>query len=212
MRNQYDGKFIYIKQLDKTAKTMQDIKIFELDGTRLNSYLSAARAEFDGRQWRLDEASLSTIAKSKDLGTKGLSKEVLKDFNTLAGFSPKNIEQASGSTKAISGLDALEFIAAFKNEGVSLSGIRASFYMLVFTPFYAPLLVFIFYCHMPIMGRFLNLALASFVMVLATLVVWAFIFILARLALNGMLSPELALIAPILAILAYAIYLYKGLE
>lgn len=205
----YDGKFIYIKSLDLSKQVMQDVKIFQTDGTSLSSIISAKEAKFDKNRWRLDGADMTTLPSQMILGGTGLEQKSMQGASALLGFSPKSIEQASSASSAMSGADALEFMLTFKDEGVSLEGIRTGFYMLAVAPFYAPILVFIFFYHMPSIGRFLNLAMASFVMVVVTFVVWGLIFILARLASGGVIAPEVAILLPIASLAFYAIYLFR---
>ncbi|BCX78815.1 LptF/LptG family permease [Campylobacter sp. 19-13652] len=207
----FDGRFIYIKSLNQAKKSMQNVRIFELDGINLKSFLTSNEAMFKNNKWQLKDPIITMLPENMQLGSTSFSVKKEQSLEALSGFSPKSIEQASQAQSAMSGADALEFMFTFKDEEVSLEGIRASFYMLVFTPLYAPLLVFIFYCHMPIIGRFLNLAMASFVMVVATFVVWGVIFILARFALNGILNPEIALLSPVALLLIYSIYLWRRL-
>lgn len=208
----FDGKFIYVKSLNQSKKTMQGVQIFELDGVSLKSFLTSSQATFNDNKWQLKDPVITKLPKTMILGGDSFSVKKEQSLDTLSGFSPKSIEQASQSQSTMSGADALEFMLAFKDEDVSLEGIRAGFYMLVFTPLYAPLLVFIFYCHMPVIGRFLNLAMASFVMVVSTFIVWGIIFILARFALNGVINPEIALLSPILVLFVYSVYLLRHIK
>lgn len=205
----FDGKFVYIQSLSQ--KEMKGLYIFDIAGTSLKSATKAPLAHFDGKQWQLKDATTTTLPQQLELGGEGFKLESEPTLSSLPGFSPKNIEQASSTKTAINGTDALDFILTFKDEGVRLEGIKANFYNLVITPFYAPFLICIFFYYMPVTGRFLNLAFASFAMVISTFVLWGALFVLSRLALNGTINPEIAIIAPIFCLVLYTIYLRRRL-
>lgn len=205
----FDGKFIYINSLNPGSSTMSGVRIFSVEGTNLNSVISASGGKFDGNSWQLNDINLTNIPKNLSLGGAGLEITRFKNLKTLEGFSPKSIESASSQNSSLSTIDALDFMFTFAKEGVRVDNVRATFYSLLFTPFFAPLLVIILYCYMPIIGRFSSLALSGFVMVIVTFVVWGGLFVLARLSQNSVILPELGILAPVAIMLIYAVYLIR---
>jgi lipopolysaccharide export system permease protein len=68
------------------------------------------------------------------------------------------------------------------------------------TPWFAPILMVIFFTYAPISSRFLNLSLFSFGASLVTLIVWGILFMMGELSNNKTLAPEIGIIAPIVAL------------
>ncbi|MBF0917877.1 MAG: permease, partial [Campylobacter sp.] len=91
-----------------------------------------------------------------------------------------------------------------------LDSARTAFYNLAITPFFAPFLLLIFYYHLPVTGRFFNLALSTFIFVVITLVVWGLLFILTKFAQTSVILPEIGMVVPVILLFAYAIYLIKS--
>ena len=95
------------------------------------------------------------------------------------------------------GLDALKLL---KNQNVDVAKITSAMYRIFITPWFAPMLMVIFFTYTPISSRFLNLSLFSFGAILVTLFVWGILFMLGELSNNKTLSPEMGVIAPILVL------------
>ena len=148
------------------------------------------------------------MPESIKLGSKGLDIKRYDTLETLGGFKPKTIENAYQSNSSISILDAIDFIFAFEKEGVGLNAAKATLYNLLFSPFFAPLMVFIISYFLLVTGRFFNLALTSFVFIIVTLCVWGALFVLMKFAHNGVILPELGVLLPIVSIFGFASYLY----
>ena len=98
-------------------------------------------------------------------------------------------------------------IRTFSHQGVNISTIKASLYNMLFFPLFAPLMVLILYYYLPVTGRFFNLALMSFGFFIVTLCAWGVFFVLIRFSLNGVIVPELGVIAPIAALFCFASFL-----
>ena len=78
----------------------------------------------------------------------------------------------------------------------------------VFAPFFAPFMVLIIYYFLPVTGRFFNLALKSFIFTIASLCVRGALFVMMRFARNGVVSPEIGVLLPIILLGTYAFYLH----
>lgn len=204
----FEGKFIYIKELNPVTSSVQDIRIFDVADGKLKSATFSNEAKFDGNKWILKDVNVTTMPESIKLGSKGLDIKRYDTLETLGGFKPKTIENAYQSNSSISILDAIDFIFAFEKEGVGLNAAKATLYNLLFSPFFAPLMVFIISYFLPVTGRFFNLALTSFVFIIVTLCVWGALFVLMKFAHNGVILPELGVLLPIICIFGFASYLY----
>ena len=148
----FEGKFVYIKELDPFGGKARNVRIFDVNSSGLSEAIFAADS-------------------------------------------------------AVSISDVLDFIFAFKNETAALNSAKTTLYNLAVAPFFAPLTLFIIYYFLPVTGRFMSLALASFVFTVVTLCSWGVLFVLTRFAQNGVLSPETAVLLPIFLLFCYATYL-----
>jgi lipopolysaccharide export system permease protein len=71
-------------------------------------------------------------------------------------------------------------------------------YRIFISPWFAPILMVIFFTYAPVSSRFLNLSFFSFGAILVTLITWGLLFMLGELSNNKTLSPEMGIIAPII--------------
>ncbi|MDO5045199.1 LptF/LptG family permease [Campylobacter sp.] len=204
----FEGKFIYIKELNPVTASVSDIRIFEVVDGKLLSATFGNKARFSENKWIVEDVNITAMPQNIALGAKGLEIKHLKSIETLEGFKPKTIENAYQSSSSISILDAIDFIFAFEKEGVGLNTVKSTLYNLAFSPFFAPFMVLIIYYFLPVTGRFFNLALTSFVFIIVTLCVWGALFVLMKFAHNGVILPEAGVLLPLICIFAFAIYLY----
>ena len=167
----FEGKFIYIGELDPMSGKATNIHIFDFNDTKINQAIFANSAEFIDESWLMNNVSVVDLPKHVKLGGKGLDITYFDELKTLANFKPKTIQNAVTSS-SVSISDALDFIFAFKNEGVALNSAKTTLYTLIITPFFAPLMMLIIYYFLPVTGRFINLALVSFVFSIVTLCIW----------------------------------------
>lgn len=207
----FEGKFIYIKELNSAKQRANDVRIFDINGTDLLSTTFADHAKFKDNEWVLEDVNQTFLPQNLELGENGFSKVKSENLDALRGFKPKSIESAASVENSKFNIpDAINFIKTFKNEGIGLDSARTAFYNLAITPFFAPFLLLIFYYHLPVTGRFFNLALSTFIFVVITLVVWGFLFILTKFAQTSVILPEIGMVLPVILLFAYAIYLIKS--
>ncbi|MBE2984151.1 LptF/LptG family permease [Campylobacter sp. RM9344] len=206
----FEGKFIYIKELNLLEKTANDLRIFDINGTNLVSTAFAKSADFQDNRWLLKDMNVTYLPSNLELGAKGLEVQNISRSQGLKGFTPKSIQSANTSERTSFSIpDVLDFIFTFKDEGVELDGAKSVFYTLAIAPFFAPFLVLILYYHLPVTGRFFNLAFATFVFVVSTLVVWGLLFVLGKFSQNSVILPELGIVLPVFGLMLYALYLLK---
>ncbi len=199
----FENKFIYIDRLFANINRAQNIRIFEVKDGKLTSKTTAKKATFSSDSWQLYDAEITSLPNDFELGGDGLSQSTKKDVVVLKNFSPQIIENIykSGSYSII---DAITTLKALNNEGLNTSSVKSALYTLIFFPFFAPFMVVILYYYMPITERFARLAVSSFAFVATVLGLWGALFVMGRFAQNGIVAPELAIIAPIAIICAFA--------
>ena len=206
----FEGKFVYMDSLNPISGEAKDVRIFDINGSNLRSATFGESARFVDDAWLLKNAKIVNLPQNIKLGEKGLDIKTPSELKTLENFKPKTIESASAESSAITIPDAVDYILAFKDEGIGLNSTKTTLYNLAFAPFFAPFMVLIIYYFLPITGRFFNLALKSFIFTIASLCVWGALFVMMRFARNGVVSPEVGVLLPIILLGAYAFYLRFG--
>ena len=206
----FEGKFVYMDSLNPVSGEAKDVRIFDINGSNLRSATFGESAKFTDNAWLLKNAKIVNLPQNIKLGEKGLDIKMPSELKTLENFKPKTIESASAESSAITIPDAVDYILAFKDEGIGLNSTKTTLYNLAFAPFFAPFMVLIIYYFLPVTGRFFNLALKSFIFTIASLCVWGALFVMMRFARNGVVSPEVGVLLPIILLGAYAFYLRFG--
>ena len=206
----FEGKFVYMDSLNPISGEAKDVRIFDINGSNLRSATFGESGKFIDDAWLLKNAKIVNLPQKIKLGEKGLDIKTPSELKTLENFKPKTIESASAESSAITIPDAVDYILAFKDEGIGLNSTKTTLYNLAFAPFFAPFMVLIIYYFLPVTGRFFNLALKSFIFTIASLCVWGALFVMMRFARNGVVSPEVGVLLPIILLGAYAFYLRFG--
>ena len=204
----FEGKFVYMDSLNPISGEAKDVRIFDINGSNLRSATFGESAKFIDDAWLLKNAKIVNLPQNIKLGEKGLDIKTPSELKTLENFKPKTIESASAESSAITIPDAVDYILAFKDEGIGLNSTKTTLYNLAFAPFFAPFMVLIIYYFLPVTGRFFNLALKSFIFTIASLCVWGALFVMMRFARNGVVSPEVGVLLPIILLGVYAFYLH----
>ena len=204
----FEGKFVYMDSLNPISGEAKDVRIFDINGSNLRSATFGLSARFVDDLWLVKQAKIVNLPQNIKLGEKGLDIKRLGELKTLENFKPKTIENAAAESSAITISDAVDYIQAFKNEGIGLNSVKTTLYNLAFSPFFAPFMVLIIYYFLPVTGRFFNLALKSFIFTIASLCVWGALFVMMRFARNGVISPEIGVLLPVILLGAYAFSLH----
>ena len=202
----FENKFIYIDKLFGDKQSAKDIRIFDMNGSKIMSQTIAKEANYDDNIWRLKDNIVVTLPQNIELGSSGFESKNLDEIITLSNFRPRIIENIKNSDNIYSISDAIDSIKTLKNENINISKIKSALYSMLFFPLFAPFMVLILYYYMPLTGRFASLSIASFSAILATLCVWGVLFLLIRISLNGAIAAEFGIILPIVLLMLFAGY------
>lgn len=203
----FNDDFIYIKKLENGQNRVQELKIFSIKDGNLSDYTHAKEAEFNEDFWTLKEGNITILPQDFKLGGQGLVETNFTQKQTLRDFKPKIIENAASDSQH-SIKDAWQSLFVLKNQGLNIEAFKISLYQLIFPPFFAPFLMLIMVRYFPTTARFFNLAFVGFVSFLVILGVWGGLFLLTRLAQNGVFSGEFGIVIPHLFIAALALWLF----
>lgn len=205
----HNNQYIYFKKLDPLKQVAYDVTIFEVDNVDLTKVIRASVASFIQNHWILEKVSIIHKPRITSLDDDGYHTESIDKLQTMENFKPKimdNVYQSEYTLSISDGIDALRF---FDAQGVNTSKIKATLFYQLFFPFFAPFLIVILYYKAPAMGRYFNMALIASSFAFITLVVWSGLFLLSRLAANGVVFAEIAILLPILFLLFIAAYFYS---
>lgn len=205
----HNNQYIYFKKLDPLKQIAYDVTIFEVENVDLTKVIRASVASFVQNHWILEHVSIIHKPHITSLEDKGFSIEHIEKLQTMENFKPKimdNVYQSEYTLSVSDGIDALRF---FEDQGVNTSKIKATLFYQLFFPFFAPFLIVILYYKAPVMGRYFNMAVIASSFAFITLVVWSGLFLLSRLAANGVIFAEIAILLPIVVLFLTALRFYS---
>ena len=93
-----------------------------------------------------------------------------------------------------------------ENQNLSTEALRADIYSKIVTPLFAIALIMILIFRFPFYARYMNMASSTTQALGGTLFVWGILFALQGVGANGTISPELAIILPVVLLWVYALY------
>ncbi|HFQ61037.1 MAG TPA: YjgP/YjgQ family permease [Epsilonproteobacteria bacterium] len=206
----YNDTFVYIKKLDPVEKKIKDITIFKVEGYQVRYTIHAPSAKFTGNEWNAKNATIKThVYKQGEL--ERYTSEYKESIQTLEGYKPKIIESLyEGKTLNI--MDAYSTWQLLNKQHLNSDKIRASFYDKVIVPLFSIALMLILFFKLPFHARMMNTGGVIALSLGATFVIWGILFGLNQIGSNGVLSPEMTAIFPILLLWLYAFYVYMNDE
>jgi lipopolysaccharide export system permease protein len=204
-----NNQYIYFKKLDPLKQVAYDVTIFEVDNVDLTKVIRASVATFVDNHWILEHVSITHKPKISSLDDEGFRIENVEKLKMMENFKPKIMDNVYQSEYALSISDGIDALRFFDNQNVNTSKIKATLFYQLFFPFFAPFLIVVLYYKAPMMGRYFNMALVASSFAFVTLVVWSGLFLLSRLAANGVILSEIAILFPIILLVGIAAYFYS---
>jgi len=203
----YNDAFVYVKRLDPIQKVLEDVTVFVLKEKKVVRTVTLERAVFDGEQWITDHATVTHKTYTEQGRLQGFEKVSTGKYALLKGYKPKVIELIYEGD-SLSLRDALNTYAVLIKQGLDVSKIKASFYNKVLMPLFSlAILTFLFF-KTPYFARYMNRELVWLLSLGGTLLLWGLLYALYSLSVGGTVSPDIAVLAPILLLLLYALSLY----
>jgi len=203
----YGNSFVYVKHLDPIRKTIKDVTVFELDKREVKSAVVVDIARFDGEYWIAQNAILSTKTYTLNNQLDGFDRRATGEYRLLKDYKPKVIELIYEG-ESLSLLDAINTYSVLKEQGLDTDKIRATFYSKVILPLFVFAVMIIIFFRTPYHVRYMNQELVWALALGGTLVIWGLLYALYRLSASGAISPELAIVMPVMGSAIYGVYLY----
>ncbi len=196
----HEGNYIYFGNLYPLSMRAEDIRIFTFENGTLKEALSAKEAVYDNGYWNIRKAHIMRPPETFDLTKSGMVTEDREHLKVLRDFKPKILDQVYEGKANFTIQDGFDALRLLENQNVDVAKITSSMYRIFITPWFALIMMVIFFTYAPISGRFLNLSFFSFSAILATLIVWGILFMMGELSNNKTLPPEIGIIAPIIVL------------
>lgn len=199
----YNDSFVYIGTLLPEEHKLKKLTIFKMKDNKVIETLTAKEAKFTLKEW----VAVDVIKKTKIFRNKNqyLKVEHLEFIHTLKGYEPKILKSIYDGQE----LTLYESIMAkilLENQDLSTEALRADIYSKMVTPLFSIALIMILIFRFPFYARYMNMATTTTQALGGTLFVWGILFALQGVGANGTISPELAIILPVILLWVYAIY------
>lgn len=207
----HSNYYIYFEKLYPLLQRAEFIRVFEIEDENIKRIIQANIAEYRDDHWVLMKPNIIEKPKDLELGGEGLSVISKDEMVLLKGFKPKILDNIYEARGVLSITDALNSIFLLSQEGVNTNKIRALLYLLVLFPLLAPIFIVFAIQATPFIGRYQNLSILAFKGVALALAIWGVLFALSKLAVSGLILPEISILAPFVVVLAFGFFVYSKL-
>jgi lipopolysaccharide export system permease protein len=199
----YNSSFVYIRTLLPEKYKLEGLTIFQMkDGAVIETF-TAKEAWFNLYEWvAIDAIKKSKIEENQSLY---LKVETIKILHTLSGYEPKILKSIYDG-KELTLYESIMAKSLLENQGLKTEILRADMYSKVITPLFSIALLMILIFRFPFHARYMNIASTTTQALGGTLFVWGILFALQGIGANGTVSPEVAIILPIILLWGYAFY------
>jgi len=198
----HEGNYIYFGNLYPLMRKAEDIRIFTFTDGNFSQVLSAKSAVYSDGYWVIPKAHIVHSPRTLDLKGAGIMIDNRDNIKVLPDFRPKILDQVYEGKVNFAIGDGLEALRLLEKQNVDVAKIKSALYRMFFSPWFALILMVIFFSYAPVSGRFFNLSLFSFGAILVTLLSWGVLFMMGELSVNKTLSPEVGVIAPIVLLMS----------
>jgi lipopolysaccharide export system permease protein len=204
----YNDTFVYVGTVDPIKKTIKNITIFKVENQQVRYTIQAPFAYYqeEENEWEAKDAVVKKhIYKNGKLVKYRVENK--ESITTLQGYKPKIITSLYEG-KALNVIDAFNTWKLFEEQHMNSEKIRAVLYNKIIVPLFAIALALILFFKLPFHARMMSLGVVIAASLGFTFVTWGVLFGLNQMGQNGVLSPEVAAILPILLLWIYALYVY----
>ena len=195
----YNSSFVYIKRLIPKYKKIEGLTIFILKGDKIVQVQEAKEAEYINSHWIAKDILVKKIIDNR------LKIDIVDKIDTLKDYNPK-ILNSIYENKKLTLYESLIAKRLLSTQGVNTYRVRAEVYNITVIPLFSIALLMILLFKFPFHARYINIVNITTKALGGTLFIWGLLFATYRMGLNGVIVPELAIIAPIAVLWIYAIY------
>jgi lipopolysaccharide export system permease protein len=200
----YNDSFVYIGALIPQKYKIEDLTIFQLEGSQVVETITAKEAWYNIHEWVASNAIRREIVNDEE-GKQRLKVEKVRLLKTLQEYQPEILKSIYDG-RSLTLYENIMAVRLLSKQGLETHGLRAGIYQRVVTPLFSISLLMILMFNVPFHARYMNLTVSTTKAIGGTLVVWGILFLFHRIAQNGVLNPELVMILPISLLWMYAFY------
>lgn len=204
----YDDSFIYMQRLYPFEKRAEGIRIYSVEAGQLRAIVKAESARFVNDVWVIDREQITTKPPMDLKNRQGIEVTTGSNLITLEGFKPKILDSVFEGKQYFTIQDAYNALFLLNNQQLETDKVKTVLYYMTLFPFFAPLLIMIFFLTIKPHARYGNLLWTSMKLIGVTLFVWGADYLLYRISLSEVVAPEAGLIGPIGVLGAAALYTY----
>ena len=200
----YNDSFVYIGALLPQQYKLENLTIFKMKNNEVIETFTAKEAWFNIHDW----VAPDVIKKSKimdSLGNVQLKIEHIELLYTLKNYEPKILKSIYDG-KELTLQESMMAKTLLENQDLSTEALRSDIYTKMVTPLFSIALLMILIFRFPFHSRYMNVSLTTMKALGGTLFTWGILFALQGIGANGTISPEIAIILPIIILWIYAIY------
>jgi len=198
----FGNKIIYIKKINIYSKVAYGIKFFQTDkNNKIQKIFFIKKAFFKNNSWYSNDIILKEIKDNKINITH-------LNGNFLKGFKPDILNKLeSKSTMTLQ--EAIDALYVLKKENININFIKVYIYNSIVPPLTFILLMTILFFKAPIHNRISNTNFYILGALILSILLWSSFLLLKKMALNGILSPDILFLTPFLILLFLSIYYFR---
>jgi len=200
----YNNSFVYIKRLLPKEQRIERLTLFKLKNNRVVEIQEAKEAKYIGLKWKAFDVTVKKII--YDNNQKRLKIEYVKTIETLQNYNPKILHSIYENRK-LTLYESLVAKRLLSTQGLGTYKVRADIYNKTVMPLFSIALLMILLFRFPFHARYINIVAVTTKALGGTLFIWGVLFASYRIGLNGVISPEIATIMPIVILWSYAVYI-----
>jgi lipopolysaccharide export system permease protein len=205
----YEDKYIYFGQLYPLQERAEDIRIFTTQDNELKELIVAKEAYYHDHYWHIKEANRMQKPQELSLKAKGVTLSQEYDLKLLKDFRPKILDQIYEGKVNFTIVDAIDAMLLLEDQNINTDKIKSALYRMFIHPFFVPSLIVIIFFFVPISSRFLNVSLFSFGAILATLIIWALLFMMMELSNTKTIASEIGIVLPVMILFGISLYIWQ---
>ena len=203
----YNDSFVFVKQLDPLRKRLYDGMVFQMKDRRVVRTIRFPMARFSDGKWIAPRALVRQKRFDERGELQGFGDRERENLTILKGYRPRIFKQIyQGKTLTLE--DAFAAWRLLAEQGLTADKIKATIYNQLVMPLFALALMVILYFRTPPYHRFVRKEQLWILFLGSSLLVWALLFALYRLSINGVINPDYAQTVPVFFLLLYALFLY----
>ena len=200
----YNNNFVYIGALLPQRYKLENLTIFRMKNNEVTETLTAKEAWFNIHEWVASDVTKKTKVQNAN-GHYTLKIEKIDVLHTLQNYKPKILKSIYDGKELTLG-ESLIAKKLLENQELSTEALRADIYSKIVTPLFSIALLMILIFRFPFHSRYMNVSITTMKALGGTLFTWGILFALQGIGANGTVTPELAIILPIILLWIYAIF------